>query len=127
MDLSAYERAVLRRLCSDLHRQDPRLASMLTGSPPPGEKGAEVSWRPPRVAVLVAAVMLAAVSFMVAAVTSLMQPPCRPGTTGAQVTAGTAAPSEERLSGSSAHNRGQPVKAPHATHQTFRPTSPSRC
>ncbi|TDB88964.1 DUF3040 domain-containing protein [Actinomadura sp. KC216] len=102
MGLSDYERTVLRQLGSDLDRQDPRLAWQLTEFTPL-EKEAVASWRPPRVAVAVAAVMLAAVSFMVAAATTLMQAPCPAAN--AQTTAVTGRSSPAHLASSPADRR----------------------
>lgn len=93
--LSEYERTVLRRLAADLHRQDPDLGRRLTGFPASSEH-AGVSWRPPKAAVVVAAVLLAGAGFLVTALTAVMRQSCTDAATGAGVTA--AAPPQPRAS-----------------------------
>ncbi|WP_165950375.1 DUF3040 domain-containing protein [Actinomadura sp. GC306] len=96
MGLSEYERTVLRRLDADLGRQDPGLRRRLTEFTAPPENASEdVSWRPPRAAVALAAVMLAAVTFMMVVIPLVMRQPCRPPATatGSQATAEPVAPS----------------------------------
>ncbi|TDD21572.1 DUF3040 domain-containing protein [Actinomadura sp. KC06] len=131
MELSDYERTVLRQLGSDLDRQDPRLARQLTEFTP--LKGdAIASCRPPRVAVAVAAVMLAAVSFMVVAATTLMQAPC-PAADG-QTAAATGSPSpthhvsspaDQRTSSSQGAARDSGTRSTAGEHAPS--SSPSRC
>ncbi|MBB4772588.1 DUF3040 domain-containing protein [Actinomadura livida] len=96
MGLSEYERTVLRQLDAELHREDPRLRRRLTEFTAPPEDAPEdgdVTWRPPRAAVALAAVMLAAVTFMMVMIPLVMRQPCRVPATGSQTTAGTVAPS----------------------------------
>ena len=74
MTLSGNERAELRRLGEELGRRDPRLAWQLSAFTT--LEDTVPTWRPPRVAVAVAAVMVAGVVFLVTAVAALMQAPC---------------------------------------------------
>ncbi|WP_165970701.1 DUF3040 domain-containing protein [Actinomadura sp. 6K520] len=90
MGLSEYERAVLRRLDADLDRQDPWLSRRLAEFTAPAED-AGVSWRPPRAAVALAAVMVAATAFFAAMIPLVMRQPCPVSAPGAQATAGPGA------------------------------------
>ncbi|XVQ09307.1 DUF3040 domain-containing protein [Spirillospora sp. CA-255316] len=93
MRLSKDERASLRWLDADLDRQDPRLAWQLSAFIVL-EDHAQGSWRPPRVAVAVAAVTVAVAVFLVVAMTLLMRAPCRslPAHSADTVVGGTASP-----------------------------------
>ncbi|MGP4021957.1 DUF3040 domain-containing protein [Actinomadura sp. 3N407] len=122
MGLSEYERTVLRRLDADLTRQDPRLNRQLAEFTAQ-ERDAGLTWRPPRVAVVVAAVMLAGVSFMLAAVTMLMRQPCRATPNGAQATTAAMAPS--RTPESAGRHPGPPTRDPRDRSAQPGPTRPS--
>jgi hypothetical protein len=111
MRLSKDERASLRRLDADLDRQDPRLAWQLSAFIVV-EDHVQVSWRPPRVWVAVAAFMVAGVVFLVAAMTLLMRAPCR----------GMSAHSENRVVGGTASPAWHPAADPSSARA--RPSSP---
>ncbi|WP_344948896.1 DUF3040 domain-containing protein [Actinomadura miaoliensis] len=82
MGLPGDERAVLRRIDADLERDDPDLARRLRTFSRTDVDAAEtaVSWRPPRVAVAVAASVAAVAVFLVAVVVLATRPPCSPPT-----------------------------------------------
>lgn len=116
MGLSEYEQMVLRRLDADLARRDPQLRSRLAEFTAL-ENDAGVTWRPPRAAVVLAAVMLAGAGFMLATVTMLMRQPCRVTATGAQATTKSMAPARPatpagRRPGSPAPGMGDRPVAP---------------
>ncbi|GLZ13443.1 hypothetical protein Acsp04_36780 [Actinomadura sp. NBRC 104425] len=93
MGLPGEERTVLRRIDAELERDDPDLARRLRTFT--GADGAAVSWRPPRVAVAVAASVAAVAVFLVAMVVVLAaRHPCSPrtGTSAADVPAHEARP-----------------------------------
>ncbi|WP_165966339.1 DUF3040 domain-containing protein [Actinomadura sp. 7K534] len=95
MGLSEHERAVLRHLDAEFDRRDPWLSRRLAEFGVPPEEPC-VSWRPPRAAVVLAAVMVAATAFLAAVIPLVMRQPC-PVSTGAQATPGAA----ERAAGPS--------------------------
>ncbi|GAA4157341.1 DUF3040 domain-containing protein [Actinomadura keratinilytica] len=77
MGLPGEERTVLRRIDAELERDDPRLARRLRTFT--CADGAAVSWRPPRVAVAVAASVAAVAVFLVVMVAVLAaRHPCSP-------------------------------------------------
>lgn len=78
MGLSRREQVLLRRIDARLERDDPRLARRIAALAPPGEEP-PAAWRPPRAAVAVAAVGLAAAVFLMALTVLSIGPPC-PGT-----------------------------------------------
>lgn len=85
--LSEHERAVLRRLAADLDRQAPGLGRRLAEFGPPDDGGPAVSWRPPKAAVVMAAVMLAGAGFMVTALSMVMSRSCSDTAADVRVTA----------------------------------------
>lgn len=120
MSLSEHEREVLRRLDADFGRHDPRLAWRLTELTTL-ERDVRVSWRPPRLAVAVALVMVAGVVFMLTAIIVSMRPPCRtasPSSTAIAMTSPTAKPSRSQVQKGSARS---------VVPQHSRSSSPSSC
>ncbi|WP_026404930.1 DUF3040 domain-containing protein [Actinomadura rifamycini] len=92
MGLSRREQVLLRRIDARLERDDPRLARRIAAFAPPGAEPVEpVAWRPPRAAVVIAAVGLAAAVFLTALTVLSIGPPCRGAATGARPGASPAA------------------------------------
>ncbi|HEY8478456.1 MAG TPA: DUF3040 domain-containing protein [Spirillospora sp.] len=92
--LSEHEHTVLRRLAADLDRQDPGLRRRLTEF----TAVPDVTWRPPKAAVVMAALLLASAGFLVTALTMVMRQSCLDTAAGAGVTAGATAPLRPHVS-----------------------------
>ncbi len=145
MGLSEYEQTVLRRLDADLDREDPRLRRLLNDFRPPGletpgaetpdcaapgpgtpgpaasDPGPSATWRPPRAAVVLAAVLLAGATFMLTGLTLVTRQPCpaaaTPATTEVTGSSRTSGPAGERPAPS----------APDRDPAAARPSAPSTC
>lgn len=91
MRLTRQERAALHRIETQLVRADPELDRLLRAFAPPGAaEAAPPSWRPPRVAVAVAAAIVAATVFFLAVMALAVPRPCSPdrASSGTPVTTG---------------------------------------
>ena len=144
MGLSEYEQTVLRRLDADLDREDPRLRRLLNDFRPPGletpgaetpdcaapgpgtpgpgasDPGPPATWRPPRAAVVLAAVLLTGATFMLTGLTLVMRQPCPAAATPAT----TEVTGSSRTSGPAGERPASPAPDRDAG---ARPSTPSTC
>ncbi|MBA9006363.1 DUF3040 domain-containing protein [Thermomonospora cellulosilytica] len=88
--MTRHERAALHRIETQLGRADPELAWRLrTFEPADAAEDAPVSWRPPRVAVAVAAAIVAVMVFFLAVIVLSVNQPCSPAPSRADAPATT--------------------------------------